>query len=114
MRAYRFGLGLGILALCLLPVAAAAGEATVVDAAMNRDLAALRDLIAKNADVRRARTDGSTALHWAVYWDDTAAVDLLLKAGADPQAKTRLGMTPLFLAAESGSPAVVAKLLAAG
>src|SRR3954452_7422882 len=96
-------LGLGALGffLFLLQVAiAAAGESPVADAVMNRDVTELRELIAKNADVKVARTDGSTALHWAIHWEDADAVDLLLKAGADPQAKTRLGMTPLFMAAE--------------
>jgi len=116
MKKRSLGLGALGLALFLLPVAVAGagGDAPVADAAMNRDMSGLRELIARNTDVKVARTDGSTALHWAIHWENADAVDMLLKAGADPQAKTRLGMTPLFMAAEIGSPTLVAKLLAAG
>jgi ankyrin repeat protein len=108
------GLGLVALAVWSVPALAVAADSSVADAAMNRNMAALREMVAKNADVRTARNDGSTALHWAIHWDDADTVDLLLKAGADPQAKTRLGMTPLFMAAESGSPVLVSRLLTAG
>ena len=42
------------------------------------------------------------------------AVDALIRAGADPKAATRLGATPLYIAAEDGNPTMIAKLLAAG
>jgi uncharacterized protein len=106
---------LGIV-VALLPLAMmAAGDGTAAaDAVMNRDVAGLRVLIARHADVKTPQADGTTALHWAAHWDDVEAADLLIKAGADPKAANRFGATPLFLAAESGSPAMVAKLLAAG
>ena len=46
---------------------------------------------AQKADVNAAQGDGSTALHWAVYNGDAELVRLLLAAGADVKAKTRLG-----------------------
>src|SRR5699024_1481727 len=102
--------------VCLLPtlVSAAGDETRVADAAMTRDLTALRTLVARRADVNTAQTDGTTALHWAAYWNDLEAADLLLKAGASPKAATRLGATPLFLAVQNGAPAMTAKRLAAG
>jgi ankyrin repeat protein len=38
----------------------------------------------------------------------------LIAAGADPNAKNRLGQTPLHLAAHHGRPALAQELLAAG
>ena len=58
--------------------------------------------------------DGTTALHWASYHDQTEAMANLLEAGADVNATTDLGVTPLWLAAENGSIETVKALLAAG
>jgi ankyrin repeat protein len=110
-----FVIALGLLCtLAPARFAGAADDTVVADAVMHRDVSALRTLIAKRADVNAPLADGSTALHWAVYWNDLEAVDLLLGAGANPKAATRLNATPLFLATRSGTPAVVARLLSAG
>ena len=50
---------------------------------MRGDSAAVRTLLSQKADVNAPQADGATALHWAVYRDDVAIVDLLLKAGAN-------------------------------
>jgi ankyrin repeat protein len=100
--------------VCVLVPLAGFGGSDVADAAANRDFAKVKTLVAQKADVNAAQPDGSTALHWAVYFDNAEAVDLLLKAGADTKAATRLNATPLYLAAESGNAAMLAKLLAAG
>jgi len=102
----------GLLTL-LLPLAGVGGS-PVADAAEKQDFAALKTLIAQKADVNAAQDNGSTALQWAVHWDNAEAVDLLLKAGADTKAATRLNATALYLAAESGNPVMLQKLLAAG
>ena len=47
--------------------------------------------------------DGTTALHWASYHDSLNGTKNLLDAGADVNASTDLGVTPLWLAAENGS-----------
>src|SRR5262249_37582895 len=101
--------------LAMLPLAALAlDEPKVADAVMNRDLAGLRELLARHVDVKSPQPDGTTALHWSAHWDNLEAADLLIKAGANPMAANRLGATPLFIAAESSSAAMVTKLLAAG
>ena len=56
-----------------------------------------------------------TALHWAAQKGDAELVAMLLAAGANVRATTRLGgYTPLHLASQAGHAHVVAALLAAG
>jgi ankyrin repeat protein len=62
----------------------------------------------------RKEADGTTPLHWAVRADDSAAVDRLLRDGADAKAADRYGVTPLYLAAVNGNAAIIRKLLDAG
>ena len=42
----------------------AAGPISLIDATKAGDLAAVRSLLAKRADVAAAEADGTTALHW--------------------------------------------------
>jgi ankyrin len=107
-------LGAGLL-VCLLPATAfAAGETSVADAAKNHDLTGIHALIARHTDVNVPQADGTTALHWAAYWNDVELANQLIAAGAIARTANRLGATPLFLAVQNGSPAMTAKLLAAG
>jgi uncharacterized protein len=53
-----------------------------------------------------------TALHEAAILDQTEAVEVLLQLGADIEAKTRHGETPLMLAAAWGNCDTVRLLLA--
>mgnify|MGYP003345944148 CR=1 FL=1 len=106
---------IGVVAVvCVWLPLAGFGGSEVADAAANKDFATVKNLIAQKSDVNGTRADGSTALHWAVYWDNAEAVDLLLKAGADTKAANRLNATPLYIAAENGNAAMVQKLLAGG
>src|SRR5262245_63059437 len=97
---------LSFVALIALAANADAATADVADAAMRGDQQALRAAIARKADVNAPQADGSTALHWAVERDDVQTVDLLIKAGARVNAKTREGVMPLQLAAVNGSAAM--------
>ena len=98
----------------MLAASAAAAQTSVADAVMNRDVAGLRALLQKKAEVNAPQIDGSTALHWAVYHDNLQAADLLIAAGANPKAVTREGVTPLAMATQFGSVAMVERLLKAG
>ena len=57
---------------------------------------------------------GDTPLHLMATEGKLNAVELLLEAGADPDARGDLDFTPLHCAAISGHTHVVAALLAAG
>ena len=103
------------LALTFTVLAAAPPpDSPVADAAMRGDVAAVRSLIDQGADVNGAQGDGMTALHWAAENGSAATAELLLSAGANLSAVTRLGgYTPLHLAAKAGSAGVVQAFLEA-
>jgi ankyrin repeat protein len=67
--------------------------------------------------VRDARMDdGGTALSWAAFYGNVPALQVLLTAGSDPNAKAKGGMTPLMDAVIGGGghPDAVAQLIKAG
>ena len=112
---WRRTLGLAFLGLGLATAAAAAESAALADAAEHRDWVGVRTLLQRNAaDVNAPQVDGTTALHWAVYHDDTEAVRLLVRARANANAVNRYGVPPLALASTNGNAAMVALLLEAG
>ncbi len=99
------------LALGVTAHLAFAQTSALADAAMRRDVDAVKALLARKAAVNEAQGDGSTALHWAAYNGQPEMVRVLLAAGADVHATSRLGgLTPLMMAAKAGDAAVV-KLL---
>lgn len=94
---------------------AAASGTDVADAAKARDVAAVKALLKSGADVNAAQGDGMTALHWAASSGDAALTQMLLAAGANIRATTRLGgITALHMASQAGHSQVVAALIAAG
>jgi ankyrin repeat protein len=103
-------------ALLAVPLLAGADaeRSALADAAMNRDAAAVRALLAQGADANAPGAYGTPALHWAVRVEDRATAGLLLDAGADPNAKSPQGVAPLHLAVGNGDLATVELLLAAG
>lgn len=104
-----------LLALAGVPVTAAPSpEAPLADAAKRADWATLQTLLQQGADVNAPQGDGSTALHWASYWDNREIAALLIRAGTEVNATTDLGVTPLWAACENGSSAMVETLLEAG
>ena len=93
----------------------AAGPAPVAEAAMKRDKEAVRALLKNGEDVNAAQGDGMTALHWASRNGDLELTQMLLYAGANVKAATRLGgYTPLLMAADQGHASVIAALVAGG
>ena len=86
----------------------------LIEAVKAGDTEAVRALVASRTDVNAPEVDGTTALHWAAHFDNLAAADLLIRAGANVKTANRYGITPLWLACINGSEAMVEKLLAAG
>jgi ankyrin repeat protein len=110
----RQALGLGVVICLSIPIAASNSD-DVADAAKARDAVAVKTLLKQGADVNAAQGDGMTALHWAAANGDAALAQMLLSAGANIRATTRLGgITPLLMASQGGHAEVVAALLAAG
>jgi uncharacterized protein len=103
----------GFLMTALL--ASAASDTRLADAVQRGASETARLLLKQKADVNGAQGDGMTALHWAATRDDVAMARLLLAAGANVKAETRMGaVTPLFMAAKNGSAPMIEELLKAG
>ena len=105
---------IGIAMLAVFGFAAVASAQPVAEAARTADWAAVRALVEQGADVTAPQGDGTTALHWAGYWDEDDMAALLLDAGADANATTDLGVTPLWTACENGSAQMTRILLEVG
>ena len=107
-----------VVVIWLVAGAVARGDAAVdtrlADAAMNRDAAMVRSLIAQKVDLNVPGNDGTPALHWIVRADDVELAQALLKAGADPKQPNRYGVLPITLAATNGNAAMIRTLADAG
>src|SRR5579863_5792706 len=93
------------LACSVSGLAAPAGS--VADAILRDDKPALRSLLQQKADVNIPLPDGSTALHWAVEGDDLEILEILIRAGANVNARDRYGLTPLYYAATNSNAGLV-------
>jgi ankyrin repeat protein len=85
-------------------------------AARDGPLELLKTILSQGAEPSSADPgDAWTPLHWAAgYEGDVERTSLLLDAGANPNAATSDGYTPLMAAAQAGDAARVRLLLAAG
>ena len=93
----------------------ARSTSVVADAAREGDLATVKKLLKEGGDVNAALGDGTTALHHAAIRGDADMVSVLLYAGANVRATTRLGgYTPLHLASQRGHEQVIELLVKAG
>lgn len=98
-----------------LSVGISAAESPVADAAARGDREAVKSLLKQAADVNAAQGDGMTALHWAAMNGDVELAQMLIFAGANVRATTRLGTyTPLYLASQQGHGTVIQALVKAG
>ncbi len=106
---------LGAMLATLFLWAAVPAESPVADAAARGDVEQVRTLLRSGADVNAAQGDGMTALHWAAEAGEAELAQMLLYAGANVGAVTRLGdYTPLHLASRAGRAELARLLVDAG
>lgn len=105
---------LGVTLLAWNGAISAGGDLRLVDAAKNQNWPLVRSLLKQKIDVNTPQPDGATALHWAVYWDDAGAIDVLIAAGAKVNATNEFGATPLWIASTEGRARTIERLLKAG
>ncbi len=91
-----------------------AHSSDIANAAQKGNNTAIRTLIEGGGAVDEPQIDGTTALHWAVHFDDIEAAQLLIRAGASVSVANRAGATPMRLATINGSAAMIKTLLEAG
>ena len=89
-------------------------EAELLELVSAGNTAEALELIGRRTDVNQAQSDGTTALHWAVYYDDEALVRRLINRKAEVSARNKFGATPLSQAAIIGNEDVIRRLLNAG
>lgn len=87
---------------------------SLVEAARQGDVQAVRAALLVKADVNASAADGTTALQWAAQRGDAEVVKLLLAKGAKVDLANRYGVTALRASCVQGNTAVVQALLAAG
>ena len=114
-RRHSMAWALALAALSLGALAVAGVSTSVLDAVASKDKSALRALLKNGADVNAAKGDGLTAIHQVAIDGGTELAQLLIYAGANLKATTRLGgYTPLLLAAKNGDAAMIETLLKGG
>jgi uncharacterized protein len=105
-----------VFMLCLHQALVFAGtEANLADAARERDMHTVQQLLEAGSDPNQLGQFATPALHWAVHYSEQDISSRLLEAGADPNLRNPDTLvTPLSLALAGGSPALVSLLLEAG
>ena len=117
MTHLRKGMGLSaaVFAIALLTGAIAPDDKALLDATKRGDVAAVRSLLNEGADPNAAQGDGLSALHLAAQQGNLEVAEILLGAGANIEAETRIGAyTPLHVASGRAHTPVVRALLDAG
>lgn len=105
----------GVAGVIGLVLSAVGWTGSLVEMAEHGDTQAVLSLLETGeVDVNSPSSNGTTALHWAVYHEDETLVERLIAAGADVNAANAYGSTPMREAAMAGNPAILQALLEAG
>ena len=110
---FRTGQAVTLLLLAV-SLTAQAADTRLADLLMQGNSSAARQAVTQQ-NVNTPQGDGMTPLHWAAYHDDLETTKLLLKAGANVNAETRVNsITPLQMACTNGNAPIIDLLLKAG
>lgn len=106
----------GSLAIAITLPALTAGTVNtrLADAVERNDAKEIAASLEQVEDVNASQVDGMTALHWAVYHDNTSTAIELIDRGANVSAENRYGIKPLYLACLNGNATLVSALLDKG
>ena len=97
-----------IITILFLPLTSVFADSLVADAAMVEDIERVTQLLQQGEDVNTAQGDGMTAIHWAAENGHGEIAKLLIAAGSNLEASTRMGgYTALHLAGRNGAAEVV-------
>ena len=90
----------------------ALGETALMLAALKKNTELVNKLLEAGAIVDRS--SGWSPLHYAAAAGSAELVDLFLSKGADPNVRSKAGVTPLFMAARIANRRCIERLLKAG
>ena len=94
--------------------ASAFSQENLLDLAIAGDTEQILSAFDRNSDPNLSQSDGTTLLHWAVYYEDPALVRRLIRAGANVALRNEYGATPLSQAATLANEEIIELLLEAG
>jgi ankyrin repeat protein len=103
-----------IITVASLFLSAPAWTQTLPQLVEEQDFEAALAMVNAGADANALSPDGTSALHWAVYWGNQALVERLLRAEANPDTRNDYGSSPMMEAATVGNTGMLALLLDAG
>ena len=96
------------------PQTVKAPDISILDAARNENIEAVKQHLAAGTDVNAKDDSGWTPLHWAANDGYKEIAELLITKGADVDGKTTSETTPLHNAAYNGHKEIVELLIAKG
>jgi uncharacterized protein len=97
-----------------IPVVRDNATPPLVAAARDQQQSLALSLIDQGANVNATEPDGTSALMWAVHFDEVPLVERLIAAHANVRAVNAYGATPMYEAAIFADTAVIKKLVRAG
>lgn len=105
---------LSVLVLVNGLIPAANAQQELLDLANRGETQIVLATLDTDTSIDTVQADGTSLLHWAVYYNDFALVNRLLELGADVNLRNNYDASPLSQAAITGNPDIIEALLNAG